>query len=244
MAADNNSFVLYTNYFEILNDLTTEDAGFIFKAILEYKATGNFSIPNHLNIAFKFIKNQLDIDCIKYQEKCDKAKANGLKGGRPKNPKNQTVYKKPNAFSQNHNDNDNVNDNVNENDNVNVNVNDNVETEKKTDPFLNPIKNFFISEYEKVFLTKPFISRLDVDRLTELSNDNPDFKEVLPEALKRLKEINFSEIGFKPSANWLLKGNNFERIMNGEFEGNAKATDTLQTAIKELWGDRNNVDNG
>ena len=98
MTIDNNSFVLYTNYFEILNELSTEDAGYIFKAILEYKATGNFQIPNHLLIAFKFIKNQLDIDNSKYQEKCEKAKANGLRGGRPKNPKNQKVFKKTNGF--------------------------------------------------------------------------------------------------------------------------------------------------
>ena len=228
------SFVFFRSFFEAIEEIDEK------KQLKLYKSIANFALngekPTDLKgiekAIFSLIEPQISASNKRYEvsKKCGEF---GKLGGRPKKEKTLKGFE---------NETLNVNDNVNVN--HNVNVNDNVETEKKTDPYLNPIKNFFISEYEKVFSTKPFISRLDVDRLTELSSDNPDFKEVLPEALKRLKEINFSEIGFKPSANWLLKGNNFERIMNGEFEGNAKATDTLQTAIKELWGDRNNVDNG
>ena len=216
MAIDNNSFVLYTNYFEILNELSTEDAGYIFKAILEYKATGNFQIPNHLLIAFKFIKNQLDIDNSKYQEKCEKAKANGLRGGRPKNQKNQTVFKKPNGFFEKHNDNDNDNDNVNDNDNDN----DNVFSEKKEKPdlFINPIKIFFEETYQKEFGTKPRLSQMDCNRIIELSAANSDIKELIPIAIRRLKNIEFEDINYTPTATWLLKSNNFERVINGEFE--------------------------
>ena len=217
MTADNNSFVLYTNYFEILNELSTEDAGHIFKAILEYKATGNFQIPNHLLIAFKFIKNQLDIDNTKYQEKCEKAKANGLKGGRPKNQKNQTVSKKLNGYFEKHNDNEN--DNVNDNENVNVNENDNVFSKtKKQDPYINPIKSLFISEYEKTFNTRCYLSAQECLRLTELASEYPEIREIIPIAISKLKKISFNDISFKPKASWLLKSNNFERVMNGEFD--------------------------
>ena len=113
-----SSFILYTNYHEILKDLSDEDAGILFKAILEYKALGEIGeLPSHLNLAFKFIKNQFDLDDKKYKEFAEKQKANGLKGGRPKKEENPKNPKNPTVFSEtqkslNDNDNDNVNDNV------------------------------------------------------------------------------------------------------------------------------------
>lgn len=92
------------------------------------------------------------------------------------------------------------------------------EKTKKLDPYINPIKDFFISEYRKEFEKKPYLSNQDCNRLVELAADNPDIRDLIPEAIKRLKSIKFDDINFKPTASWLLKGNNFERVMNGEFE--------------------------
>lgn len=206
----NNAFVLYASYAEILQDLEMEDLGNIFKAILNYKARGEIiKLPTHLTIIFKFIKNQLDIDAEKYTKKVEKLKSNGSKGGRPKKPNGFfEEHEKPNGFFENHND--------------NVNVNDNVNAEKKqkqkTDPFINSIKTFFENEYQKIFYNKPRLSLKDCNRLLELTSENADIKELIPIALIRLKNIDFSEINFTPTANWLLKENNFERVINGEFE--------------------------
>ena len=59
-------------------------------------------------------------------------------------------------------------------------------------------------------------------RLTELAADYPDIRELIPQAIKKLKEIDFKDIDFTPSASWLLKGDNFERVMNGEFDKKEK----------------------
>lgn len=122
-------FLLYANYFDILQDLSNEDAGVLFKAILNYQANNIIpELPSHLNMAFKFIKNQFDVDEEKYNKKLEKARENGLKGGRPKkeetekNQKNQTVFKKTNGLKKSYKDNVNVNVNVNDNVNDNVNV--------------------------------------------------------------------------------------------------------------------------
>ena len=86
-----NSFVLYTSYKEILQDLTVEEMGYIFKAILEYKDTGKIiDLPKPLLITFRFIKNQLDMDKEKYIAKIEKLKANGLKVVVLKNKKTKT----------------------------------------------------------------------------------------------------------------------------------------------------------
>lgn len=104
-----------------------------------------------------------------------------------------------------------------ENNLYNINLN-NKEKTKKLDLYINPIKTYFLEEYEREFGTQPRLSSFDCNRLIELAADNPDIKEIIPEALKRLKRIDFSDIQFTPGASWLLKGNNFERVMNGEFE--------------------------
>ncbi|MBO7735037.1 MAG: hypothetical protein J6S67_20915 [Methanobrevibacter sp.] len=92
-------------------------------------------------------------------------------------------------------------------------------TEKKLDPFINPVKTFFQEEYSKIMGKTPRLSLFECNRLVELAAENPDIKEVIPLAIKKLKKLNFGkDIKFTPSANWLLKDNNFERILNGEFD--------------------------
>lgn len=90
-----NSFVIYHNYRETLEDLTDEQVGQLFRAILDYeidKKEPNFN--GELKIAFRFIKKDLDLNSDKYESICERNRMNGLKGGRPKNPKN------PNGFSK------------------------------------------------------------------------------------------------------------------------------------------------
>lgn len=91
-------------------------------------------------------------------------------------------------------------------------------TEKKHDPFINPIKTFFTEEYTKIMGKTPRLSLMECNRLTELASENKDIKEIIPEAIRKLKKLKFDDIKFTPSANWLLKGNNFERLLNGEFD--------------------------
>lgn len=103
--------------------------------------------------------------------------------------------------------------------------------EKKLEPFFNPIKTFFINEYKRVFNTRPYLNAQDCVRLTELASDNEDIREIIPQALERLKAIDFEGINFTPSASWLLKDNNFERVMNGEFQ---KRTETKGKSTAQI----------
>lgn len=142
----NNSFVLYTNYAEILQGLTMEEMGYIFKAILEYQATGKIiDLPKQLLIPFRFIKNQMDIDKEKYNQIKQARSEAGKMGGAPKGNKNaQNKQNKQNSLTKNNQNkqnnqnkhNDNVNDNVNNNENVikdkEKEINKEKETEKQT----------------------------------------------------------------------------------------------------------------
>ena len=203
------SFVFYASFLEAIEQLDDKNQLKIYKSIT------NFALKNEepekltgiCKAIFALIKPQILANNKRYED--------GKKGGRP--PKIKTSgfeNKKTSGYSQ-------KKPNVNVNVNVNENVNENAEVfekEKKTDPFINPIKTFFVEEYKKEMGNIPRLSSFECNRLLELSANNPDIKELIPEAVRRLKRIDFGDIQFTPSASWLLKGNNFERIMNGEFE--------------------------
>ena len=123
-----NSFVIYHNYRDTLEDLTDEQVGQLFRAIFNYeidRTEPKFS--GVLNVAFKFIKKDLDINLTKYENICNRNRKNGQNGGAPVG--NQNARKQPKQPKQPDNDNDNDNDN--EYDNVYEDDNDNILVSKK-----------------------------------------------------------------------------------------------------------------
>ena len=116
------TFICYSSWSDVLKILDDTTRLEVYDSIFDYAT--NEEIPHELspmaNIAFSFVRQDIDRNNAKYGGICERNKINGAKGGRPKNqknPKNPLGYL---GYSENHNDNDNDNDNVN--DNVNVNV--------------------------------------------------------------------------------------------------------------------------
>ena len=105
------------------------------------------------------------------------------------------------------------------------------------DPYLNETKTFFVNEYKKVFGCVPILTRFDCENLAQLTIDINDLKSHIPKALKKLKEIRFEDINFKPSANWLLKDNNFARVMNDEFKANQPEATVTEHQNTSLYTD-------
>jgi hypothetical protein len=110
---DKNSFVLYTNFHTQFAMLPAEDRGDLILAIFEYEESGEVQTPLAPlpALAFSFIKDTLDRDRAAYEERCERNRENGKKGGRPK--KNDSPAKTK-SFSEKpkkpYNDNDNDND--------------------------------------------------------------------------------------------------------------------------------------
>lgn len=125
------SFVLYCDTYDTLQHLSDEQLGKLTRLIFEYQINGSIPEPsNPLFIPFGFIKSSLDRDCLKYEERAERARQNGSKGGRPiknqvgktETQKTQRVIlkpKKPDSVS--------VSDSVS----VNENVNDIIKKENK-----------------------------------------------------------------------------------------------------------------
>lgn len=69
-----DSFILYTEQKEIIEALTDEDAGVLFKTLYQYVNGENPTITNNIKIAFIAIRQQLDRNAEKYAAKREKLK--------------------------------------------------------------------------------------------------------------------------------------------------------------------------
>lgn len=150
----NDSFILYTSYYAIIEGLTDEQLGKLMRAIFIYARDGEvINLEPTLRMAFAFIKDDMERNQTKYKEKVERWRANGRKGGAPKG--NQNARKKQPVGCENNQEvekttqnNQEVEkttlyDNVYDNEYVNDNVDDN-DVSKETN-ILEPSKEGILS---------------------------------------------------------------------------------------------------
>lgn len=107
MADRKKSFVIHTDILPSIEKLSSEDVGQLLIALLKYVDDG--TLPDNLSascdMAFSFIKSQIDRDTEKYTKVCAARSEAGKQGGRP--PKTDVFEeyeskksKKSNCFSE------------------------------------------------------------------------------------------------------------------------------------------------
>lgn len=139
-----DSFIIYTSYLKIFEQLTDAQLGQLTRHMLSFAKTGKEpSIEDPLvKLSFAFIKDDMERNQRKYEEKCERLRANARKRWDKKQldseasedmQKHTNVCKSmqmhANAQIAMHNDNEYVNDNVDDND-----------VSKETDNILEPSK--------------------------------------------------------------------------------------------------------
>jgi len=89
------SFIVHKDSLSVLDDLTDEQCGQLFRAIKAYQLNEPIDLPSIVKVAFSPFRSQFIRDNDKYQNIVERNKNNGAKGGRPKKPK------EPNGLSGN-----------------------------------------------------------------------------------------------------------------------------------------------
>ena len=84
MTNKKKSFLLHIDSLDILDDLTDEQAGLLFKAIKKYKKEEPVELDQIVKMVFLPFKNQFDRDNEKYLKTCEKRAIAGSKGGKQK----------------------------------------------------------------------------------------------------------------------------------------------------------------
>lgn len=72
MSKKRKSFILHYDSLNVLDDLTNEQAGLLFKAIKAYHLNDDITLDAITNIAMSPFKNQFERDAEKYEKLCEK----------------------------------------------------------------------------------------------------------------------------------------------------------------------------
>ena len=176
----NDSFILYTSYYAIIEGLTDEQLGKLMRAIFIYARDGEvINLEPTLRMAFAFIKDDMERNQAKYNEKREKLRANAQKRWQKKQLDANAVEPQQkhtkacksmqldaNAEIALHNDNVYDNDNVYVNDNVN-------DVSKETDNNIPSKEGSSISENPKVDPVKR-CAKIDFAAIKEYWNTRHD----------------------------------------------------------------------
>ena len=84
MSNKKKSFLLHIDSLEILNDLSDEQAGKLFKAIYSHQTDAEISLDQITKMVFLPFRNQFERDNEKYTKTCERRAIAGSKGGKQK----------------------------------------------------------------------------------------------------------------------------------------------------------------
>lgn len=157
------SFPVYLDYAKAVNKLSDDEAGKLFKALLEYAGSNHEpQLEGSLYAVFAIMQNQLDRDTEKYEQKCAQLRENGSKGGRPaKNKEPDANQEKPNGFSSQPNKPDTDTDTDTDTDKETATATDSNKG-KPEDKQSKPIRHKY-GEYKNVLLSDEELSKLQAE---------------------------------------------------------------------------------
>jgi hypothetical protein len=102
---------------------------------------------------------------------------------------------------------------------------------KKIDKFNNEFINLIKSEYKKVFNQTGMLTADNLQKIYELAENNPDFIETIPDTIRKLKRVDFSEIGYNAKTLcWLFSKDHYEQVYSGtwDFETREEVVERLR----------------
>lgn len=101
MVRNKKSFLLHTDSLDVLEELTDEQAGKLFKVIRAYQTDREIEVDSLTKITFSPFKNQFIRDNNKYEEVCKRRAIAGAKGGASKSSKSKQVLASASKSKQN-----------------------------------------------------------------------------------------------------------------------------------------------
>ena len=118
MELKKKSFILHVDSLDVLSDLSNEQAGKLFKAMLAFHRGEEIDLDPLTKMAFSFFKNQFIRDNEKYIKTCEARAQAGSKGGKQKQQnlaKPSKCYQKEAKVADSDNEKDSEKDSDSEN---------------------------------------------------------------------------------------------------------------------------------
>lgn len=213
MAENKKSFLLYCDLLHTVEELTNEEAGKLFKHILNYVNDKNPQTTDRIiRIAFEPIKQVLKRDLVKYEQIREKKRQAGIASAESRK-QNQQVLTGVGICQQEATD-STVNVNVNDSVNVNVINKDIVEKWNTTcSPPLPKIKSLTDSRKKKIKI-----------RLKEIGSTEKVYE--LFDKISKSKFLNGDNPrGWMATFDWVFENDkNWLKIMEGSYDSSGKET--------------------
>lgn len=222
------NFLLSTEHSEILDSLSDEDNGKLFKGIFAYVITGKSGLEGYLNTIFIPFKILIDKNEESYQKIVERNKENGAKGGRPKKQNNPVGLSETQVNPEKH-DTSHIHNHIQEDRDRGMGK----EEETKSDSFTKIQTEFNNVGLSKVIkLTKSRKEKLQL-RLNEYG------EELILDAIKKIPESKFlmgnNKQGWKCSFDWLFDNDkNILKVYEGNYDGKEKTVEDKVNNAKEM----------
>ena len=247
------SIIIYADCIAILEELTYEQAGRLFKAILAYvndEPVTEIDNDPAIRIAYVVLKKQIDRDTEKYDVICKKRSEAGkrhrgnqyTKNGT--NGTNGTSVPKMEQMEQNGtNGTDNVNENDNDSDNESTNVDNlapNGALSSGADDAINfdNLVSFFNKTLEKFKSVIPVIKdikgkRRDSVRARARERGKKSLVVVFENAAKSDYLNGRNDKSFIANFDWLVRPNNFIKVLEGNYNNKSTASERTSEQYRE-----------
>ena len=177
MAKDKKAFVAYCDWLESFEELTNEEAGKLIKHLLRYVNDQNPEPPDRITqMCFIPIKQSLKRDLRKYEERAERSRLNGLKGGRPKTQETQRVIsepKKPDSVTDRDRDRDRDRDTGIVKDNIDISIHPLIEWIEENTPRVQQLKEP-ITEQQAERIVKEY----EIDFIYQVLSNMHNYKKL------------------------------------------------------------------
>ena len=243
-----DSFVLHVSQYRAIgNRLSLEQKGRLLDCLFMYVIGDNINVDDDpmLAIVWAFFKQQLDIDIDKYEQIKKKRSEAGKKGNQTRwSQTSQKVANIANAKSVSQKV-ANIADNVN----VNVNVNDNVNNNNVINKPFNKLNDMSNSKAD-LTQSKSFkdvvlhyfnekMANKAIKQVRQINNQRSEWlmarvkeygKDAIFEMIDKAAASNFlngrNGRGFVATFDWLMRPNNFPKVIDGNYDNDNNAYGT------------------
>ena len=227
MAENKKAFVLYTDIIETVKQLDNLKAGELFKHILRYVNDENPQSDDPIiNLVFTPIKLQLKRDLKKYEQRAERSRINGAKGGRPKNPagyfktqKNPDEPRKPDTVT--------VTDTVTVKDTVTV-INKKKKVKKEKEELVYPFETDSFKKYFNVW--KQYKQDQHRFKYKSLATEQALLKQIAKDYTTENEAIEAIEYSMANGYKGIFKPQKPQN--NGNSYGNTKTGTTYRDSFK------------
>ena len=247
MADSKNSFVVYTDIKETLDDLSDSEVAALFRGMVDYQVTGEDpKFSGTLKYIFIPIRQQMDRNNTKWERKkavrAEAGRQGGIRSGEVRRAKAEAEANEANASQSKQNEANEANEAVTVNGTVNVNVNGNGTVTVSDGPDAESLSRSLISYLNEKSGGKYKPTKELTDRIGELLDagySEKDMRDVIDKKVAEWKDDSKMRGYLRPRT---LFGDKFEEYVSApeslEIENQRKEEQRKQEITEKLQEER------